>query len=79
MVNRKANIDLLFRNGLRDYEVLPPPGVWNSIKPVIRKNQSPLILLRTAAAVAALLSISFLAYRLGLVNQPVISDNVSAL
>jgi len=79
MVNRKANIDLLFRNGLKDYEVLPPPEIWNSIKPVIRKKQRPLVLLRTAAAVAALVSISFLTYRLGLINQPAISENVSAL
>jgi hypothetical protein len=63
MVNRGANIDLLFRNGLKDYEVLPPVEAWNNILPVIRKKQRPVILLRSAALIAVLLSISFLAYR----------------
>jgi Outer membrane protein beta-barrel domain len=58
-----ANIDLLFRNGLKDYEVLPPVEVWNNILPVIRKKQRPVLLLRSAALVAVFLSISFLAYR----------------
>jgi hypothetical protein len=58
-----ANIDLLFRNGLKDYEVLPPVEVWNNILPVIRKKQRPVLLLRSAALVAVLLSVSFLAYR----------------
>lgn len=65
MVNREANIDLLFRNGLKDYEVLPPVGVWNDILPVIRKKQRPFILLRSAALVTVLLSMSFLVYRWG--------------
>jgi hypothetical protein len=63
MVNREANIDLLFRNGLKDYEVLPPVEAWNNILPVIRKKQRPVILLRSAALIVVLLSISFLAYR----------------
>jgi hypothetical protein len=63
MVEEKANIDLLFRNGLKDLEVLPPVGTWNNIYPVIRKKQKPYILLRSAALIAVLLSISFLAYR----------------
>lgn len=63
MANEKANIDLLFRNGLRDYEVLPPVEVWNNILPVIRKKQRPVLLLRSAALVAVLLSMTFLAYR----------------
>lgn len=63
MDEKKANIDLVFRNGLKDYEVLPPPEVWNNIRPVIRKKQRPVIILRTAAVIAVLLSLSFLAYR----------------
>lgn len=65
MDNRDANIDLLFRNGLKDYEVLPPVEVWNNIYPVVRKKQRPVLLLRSAALVAVLLSISFLIYRWG--------------
>ena len=63
MVNRDANIDLLFRNGLKDYEVLPPVQVWNNIFPVVRKKQRPVLFLRSAALIAVLLSVSFLAYR----------------
>ena len=63
MVEKGANIDLLFRNGLKDMEVLPPVGTWNNIFPVIRKRQKPYIFLRSAALIAVLLSISFLAYR----------------
>ncbi len=63
MVNKGANIDLIFRNGLKDFEVLPPVEVWNNILPVIRRNQRPVIFLRSAALIAVLLSMSFLAYK----------------
>jgi hypothetical protein len=63
MANKDANIDLLFRNGLKDYEVLPPVEVWNNISPVVRKKQRPILILRTAALIAVLLSLSFLTYR----------------
>lgn len=78
MADERANIDLLFRNGLKDFEVLPPPEVWNNILPIIRKKQRSLVFLRTAALIAILLSISFLAYQLSRqipssFNEPVIS------
>lgn len=63
MVDKGANIDLLFRNGLKDYEVLPPVEAWNNILPIIRKKQRPVIFLRSAALIAVLLSITFLAYK----------------
>lgn len=65
MADKGANIDLLFRNGLRDFEVLPPSEVWNNIKPVIRKKQHPYVFLRNAAMIAVVLSLSFLAYKWG--------------
>lgn len=64
MVNKQADIDLLFRNGLKDFEVLPPPEVWDNIRPALVKKQSPIILLRSAALIAVLFSLSFFAYRL---------------
>lgn len=78
MADERANIDLLFRNGLKDFEVLPPPEVWNNILPIIRKKQRSLVFLRTAALIAILLSVSFLAYRMSRqipssFNEPVIS------
>ena len=63
MVDREANIDVVFRNGLKDYEVLPPADVWDNIRPAVRKNQKPVVILRAAAMIAVLLSLSFLAYR----------------
>ncbi len=78
MADERANIDLLFRNGLKDFEVLPPPEVWTNILPIIRKKQRSLVFLRTAALIAILLSVSFLAYRMSRqipssFNEPVIS------
>lgn len=60
MDDREANIDLLFRQGLKDYEVLPPAGVWDRISPVIRKKQRPYIILRVAAMIAVLATLGFL-------------------
>lgn len=64
MADKQANIDLVFRNGLREYEVLPPPEVWNSIRPSIRKKYYPFLLLRVAAMAILLVSVSILAYQL---------------
>ncbi len=64
MDDREANIDVVFRNGLKDYEVLAPQEVWNDIRPVIRKKQRPLMLLRVAAIAAVVLSLGILAYRI---------------
>jgi len=63
MVDRGANIDIVFRNGLKDYEVLPPADAWDKIRPVVSKNQKPVIILRAAAMVAVIFSLSFLAYK----------------
>ena len=63
MADREANIDLLFRNGLKELEVLPPVEAWDKIYPVVRRKQRPVIFLRSAALIAVLVSIGFLAYR----------------
>jgi hypothetical protein len=63
MNEKGANIDLLFRNGLKDFEVLPPPGVWDGIHSSIKTKSRPIILLRIAAVVTVLLALSFLTYR----------------
>ncbi len=60
MDEREANIDLLFRKGLKDYEVLPPAEVWDKISPAIRKQQRPYVILRAAAMIAVLATLSFL-------------------
>jgi hypothetical protein len=71
----RANIDLLFRNGLRDYEVLPPAEVWDNIHPTVSKRSSNVFL--KAAAFALICSLTFLAYFLtstGPVRNDLVSD-----
>ncbi len=58
-----ANIDLAFRNGLKDYEVLPPPDVWNCIESRVMRKKMPPYLLRAAAFLAIAMTMSVLAYR----------------
>ncbi len=63
MNEKEANIDLLFRNGLRDYEVLPPAGVCNDILSAVKIKSRPYVFLRIAAAVTVLAALSFLTYQ----------------
>lgn len=63
MDERLANIDLAFRNGLKDYEVLPPPDVWNSIDSRIKRTSGRAYILRAAAFLAIALTLSVIAYR----------------
>ena len=62
MDKREANIDLVFRNGLKDFEVIPPSNVWDNIQPVIKTKHRSVILIRAAASVAVLLTLSFFTY-----------------
>jgi len=62
MDEREANIDVVFRNGLKDYEVLPPPEVWDKISPAVLKQQRAYIILRAAAMIAVLVTLGFLTY-----------------
>ena len=62
MNEKGANIDLLFRNGLKDYEVLPPPGVFDNILSAVKVKSRAFIYLRAAAAVTVLLTLGFVAY-----------------
>jgi len=70
MDERGANIDLLFRNGLKDYEVLPPTEVWDNIQPAIKVLPKSFRLQRIAAVAAVLVSLSFTAYLLTRDVQP---------
>jgi hypothetical protein len=78
MSEKGANIDLLFRNGLKDYEVLPPTGVWDNINSAVKTKSQPIILLRVAAMVTILLTLSFLTYRWSREMSGVTSDSVLA-
>ncbi len=63
MDKRGINIDVVFRNGLKDFEILPPTEVWDKINPVLRRKQRPIILARTAAMIAVFVSVGLLAYQ----------------
>jgi hypothetical protein len=62
MADRGTYVDIFFRNGLKEFEVLPPPDVWDNIKPVLRKRQKSMNLLRFAAFAAILVSLSAVSY-----------------
>jgi len=63
MNERRANIDLAFRNGLKDYEVLPPPDVWNCIDSRVVRKSRPAYFMRAAAFLAIAMTMSILLYR----------------
>src|ERR1035437_7127617 len=75
-----ANIDLLFRNGLKDFEVLPPPDVWDGISSSGKIKKRPLIFFRVAAIAVTLMAVGFLTFRLsretGSVTDSVLALNV---
>ena len=86
MDNTKTYIDLVFRNGLKDYEESPPPEVWENVKIVIDRKKKYMFFLRSAASIAIIVSIGILAYMWGhetskenfsanvaAINEPVIS------
>ncbi len=61
MFEREPNIDIVFRNGLKNLEVLPPADVWDNIPPVQVRHTRLRIISGIAAGVAALVSLSLLA------------------
>lgn len=63
MDERDANIDIVFRNGFRNLEVLPPQDAWDKISPAIGKTQQKAFVLRRIAATTALIiAVSALMY-----------------
>jgi hypothetical protein len=79
MDERQANIDLAFRNGLKDYEVLPPPDVWTGIDSRLVRKERPFYLVRAAAFLAIAISLSVLAYRWAARNPDLMNSNLTAL
>ncbi len=64
MADRYSNIDLVFRNGLKEFEVLPPQDIWNGIAPAISKTAPRIIWFRAAAVAAITLTMGFVLYSL---------------
>lgn len=61
MFEREPNIDIVFRNGLKNLEVLPPADVWDNIPPMPVRQSRLRIISGIAAGVAALVSLTLLA------------------
>jgi hypothetical protein len=75
MDERRAYIDLAFRNGLKDYEVLPPPDVWNSIDTRMKRRVRPAYyFMRAAAFFAIAMTLTVISYRWA-GRSPSLSDN----
>lgn len=61
MFEREPNIDIVFRNGLKNMEVLPPADVWENIPPVPVRQSRFRVITGIAAGIAALVSLTLLA------------------
>lgn len=57
MFDKEHNIDIVFRNGLKDFEALPPSDVWGSIPPVRPLHTWKRNLYPAAAVVAILMTL----------------------
>ena len=61
MFEREPNIDIVFRNGLKNMEVLPPADVWDNIPHMPARHSRLRIVTGIAAGIAALVSLTLLA------------------
>jgi len=61
MFEKEPNIDIVFRNGLKNMEVLPPADVWDNIPPMPVRNHGYRFAMRIAAGVAVLVALTLLA------------------
>ncbi len=58
MQDRDAHIDVLFRNGLKSLEVLPPASAWDRISVAASTNNGRRMFLGVAASVAAMVALA---------------------
>jgi hypothetical protein len=61
MFDKEPNIDIVFRNGLKNMEVLPPADVWGNIPPMPVRNQGYRVAMGIAAGIAVLVALTLLA------------------
>jgi len=77
MFEREPNIDIVFRNGLKNLEVLPPAEVWDNIPPIPVRHTRLRVISGIAAGVAALVSLTLMAtWYVRNNNNPVILSEV---
>lgn len=87
MADWHSNIDLVFRNGLKDHEVLPPEDVWENVSRSLPERRSRIYpaLMRAAAFATLVLStvtaVYFLHNKLTdtLANAPALTLNQDAM
>lgn len=72
MVKNESHIDVLFREGLKEVEVLPPESVWENIEPSAGRRANRIIFFRIAAALAILVSMAMITYMF--TNLPLSED-----
>ncbi len=60
MFDKEPNIDIVFRNGLKNMEVLPPADVWDNIPPMPVRIPGYRFAMRIAAGIAILAALTFL-------------------
>lgn len=78
MDKNDGNIDLVFRDGLKSLEVLPPPEVWNNVRSEIFAPRSSAFFFRIAAGIAAIVSLGMLAFFVGLRTSETALDRLMA-
>jgi len=61
MFDKEPNIDIVFRNGLKNLEILPPADVWENIPALPRNRRRYAMAFRIAAGMAALVTLTLLA------------------
>jgi hypothetical protein len=61
MFDKDPNIDIVFRNGLKNFEVLPPSDVWDNIPPMPVRKPGYRLVMSIAAGIAVLVSITLFA------------------
>jgi len=77
MADRKVNIDVVFRNGLKDYEAMPPHDIWGEIQPSIKTRFNLPIFVKVAASLAVIFTLAFFSYRLGINSAIRVAENRS--
>ena len=78
MGRNKTNIDILFRDGLENYEMLPPGDVWEGISgAVIPTRRIPLLSVAAAVAFLVVLSAAAISF-MDLVENTGLAPKLSA-
>lgn len=80
MFDKEPNIDIVFRNGLKDFEALPPSDVWDAMPPIIPLHSWKRYIYPVAATLAILMTLgaamNFLVRKPAANNDQLAANNV---